>query len=169
MRHTDPRTGIDGIETIQLPALGVEVFGGEPGLEGLFSCGPFGVEHAEPGGVAVAALDDHVLAEDAFKCEAEAQGGLAAGQVFGVALPLVAAVAEIFKDVPGHEVVGLSGGGGALQGGREQDVAHLDYPVGRVNAHVACVAGGLAGGGGNECQKDGVRCGLLALESGAEG
>ena len=56
-------------------ALGVEVGGIEPCFKGLLAGRPFVVEHGEPGGVAVAAFDDHVLAENSLKREAEALRG----------------------------------------------------------------------------------------------
>ena len=87
------------------------------------------IEHGEPCRIAVAAFDDHVLAEDAFEGEAEAQGGAAAGLVVRVALPLVAAVAQVLEDVAGHQVHGLGGGAGALQRGRKQNVADFDDAV----------------------------------------
>jgi hypothetical protein len=57
----------------------VEVRWLEPRFKGLLSCEPFIVEHGEPGGVVARAFDHHVLAKDAFKGEAEALGGAAAG------------------------------------------------------------------------------------------
>ena len=78
------------------------------------------------------------------KVKPQAQGGAAAGLILRIALPLVAAVAEVFKDVAGHQVHGFSGRGGALQRRRQQDVAHLNHAVGLLHAHVAGIAGGEA-------------------------
>ena len=127
-------------QTVPLMSLGHRSWRGRAMLRRPASGGPFVVEHREPGRIAVAILDDHVLAEDAFKGKAQAQGGAAAGLVFRVALPLVAAVAQVFEDVPGHQVHGFSGGRGALQRRRQQDVADLDHAVCRIDAHVAGVA-----------------------------
>src|SRR3546814_5661556 len=54
-----------------LPALRVEVLRIEPGLEGGLGLGPLAVEDREPRSVAVAALGDGGLAEDALEAEAE--------------------------------------------------------------------------------------------------
>ena len=104
---------MESAERLPLRAVGIEVGWIEPGFESGFARGPLAVEHGEPGGVAVAALDHHVLPEDALVGEAEAFGGAATGLVLGVALPLVAAIAE-FEDMASHEVHGFGGGGGAL-------------------------------------------------------
>src|SRR3546814_2588265 len=52
-----------------LPALRVEVLRIEPGLEGGLGLGPLAVEDREPRSVAVAALGDGGLAEDALRSE----------------------------------------------------------------------------------------------------
>src|SRR5271154_2596108 len=122
-------------EAFPLPPLAIEVPRLQPCLERLFAGGPFAVEDREPCRVAVAVLDHHVLAEDAFVSESEAQSGLAAGLVERVALPLVAAIAQVVKDVARHQVHGLGSRACALERGRKQDVAHLDNAVGSVNAH----------------------------------
>ena len=106
---------MEGFEAAELAVFGVEVCRIEPGFEGLLAGVPFVVEDGEPGGVAVLVFDYHVLAEDAFEGEAEAQGGAVTGLVEGVALPFVAAIAEVFKDMAGHQVHGFRGGGGALE------------------------------------------------------
>src|ERR1700704_911019 len=49
-----------------LPAFFVEVFRRQPGFEGRASGRPLGIDDRVPGGVAVAALGHHVLAEDPF-------------------------------------------------------------------------------------------------------
>ena len=55
--------------------LGIEILRREPCLEGPLDRRPFGIQHGEPGRVAVAALDDHVLPEHALEGEAEPFGG----------------------------------------------------------------------------------------------
>jgi hypothetical protein len=67
-------------EASALVALGIEVLGGEPGLEAGADGGPFGFGDGEPGGIPVLALDDHVVAEGAFVGEPEALGGAAGGR-----------------------------------------------------------------------------------------
>src|SRR5215204_6319764 len=73
---------------------GVEIRRVEPALESAPARRPFAVEHRIPGGVAVLALDHHVLAEHALEGEAEAAGGALRALVRVIALPLEAAVAE---------------------------------------------------------------------------
>src|SRR5581483_11855941 len=58
---------IKSAELALLPAFPIEILRREPALEGGLAGGPFAVEHGEPGGVAVAPLVDHVLAEDALE------------------------------------------------------------------------------------------------------
>src|SRR5262249_813590 len=53
-------------ESCALAAQRVEIFRIEPALERRLAVQPLAVEHREPGGVAVAALDDLVLAERAL-------------------------------------------------------------------------------------------------------
>src|ERR1700677_3309917 len=91
--------GGDCGQALPLLCIRIEVGRVEPGFERAFAGGPLAVEHGEPGGVAVPVLDHHVLAEDAFEGETEAKRGAAAGVVCLVALPLVAAVAEVLEDV----------------------------------------------------------------------
>ena len=61
-------------ETHPLLSLRIEILRRKPALERRLAGRPFGIEHGKPGGVAVAALVDLVLAEHAFEREAEAQG-----------------------------------------------------------------------------------------------
>ena len=88
---------------------------------------PVGVDHREPGGVAVAALDDRRLPEHPLPGEAEALGGAAARAVEGVALPLEAAVA-LAEHPTGEEEDRLARRPRALEGRREADVPDLDRP-----------------------------------------
>src|SRR5436853_7893914 len=90
-----------------LPACRVEIFRHKPALEGRLARRPFGIEHRVPGRVAVAALDDHVLAEEALEGEAETQRSAPPGGVERVALPLVAAVAERLERVAGEQILRL--------------------------------------------------------------
>src|ERR1700751_1658637 len=79
--------GLACAQSPQLWAVLIEVGWIEPTLEGLLAGGPFMVEHGKPGGVAIAVLDDHVLAENAFERKTETEGGSPARFVLGVALP----------------------------------------------------------------------------------
>src|SRR3954471_21030173 len=128
-------------QLFDLFSAGAEICRIEPGFKRTLASRPLVVKHGEPGGVTIAPLDYHVLAEDSFEGKTEAECGPSAGLVFGVALPLVAAIAETFKDVARHQVHGFRRGTGALQGRGEQDVAYFDYAVGRLDAHVAGVPG----------------------------
>ena len=105
--------------------LGVEVRRVEPGFPGRPQAGPVAVGHREPGGVAVAALDDQVLAEHALEGEAEPLRRAAARQVQAVALPFEAAIALAEHPV-GEEEDHLAGGAGPLQHRRQADVPDLD-------------------------------------------
>lgn len=58
-----------------LRAVGQEIGGIEPALEDRFASRPLAVEDGEPGSVAISALHDHVLPEDAFELKAVAKGG----------------------------------------------------------------------------------------------
>ena len=109
-----------------LPAVRSKVLWRQPGFVAGPDCRPVVVGYGVPGGVAVAALDDHVVAEDALEAEAEAVGGAAGGGVERVALPLEAAVAELVEGVVREQVDGLGGGRRALQSCSEPDVADLD-------------------------------------------
>src|SRR5690606_32046383 len=66
------RSGAELLQRFFLPALRVEIFGRKPRLESTFPHRPFGIHHREPRGVAIPALDDHVLAENALESETEA-------------------------------------------------------------------------------------------------
>ena len=76
---------VQHIQLRLLRAIRVEILGSQPAFERGLSRRPFGGQHREPGGVATAALDDHVIAKNAFKGEAEAQRGAARGGVERVA------------------------------------------------------------------------------------
>jgi len=91
--------------------------------------GPFLVEDGEPGRVAVAALHDPVVVEDALVDVPEAHRRPPRGHVRRVALPLHAAVAEVVEGVAQHQVDGLGGHRGALHRGAEPEVADLDAGV----------------------------------------
>src|SRR6185295_16496792 len=79
-------------QRLSLASVGIKIAGREPSLDSRANGGPFAIYDRVPGGVAVAALDDHVPVEDALEAEAEAAGGAARGLVQCVALPLQPAV-----------------------------------------------------------------------------
>jgi len=125
----------------------VEIFLREPGGEGGLQGGPVGVGDA--------ALVDAGLPEDAFKAEAEAQGGGAGGLVEGVALPLVAPIA-VGECGLHHEEHGFGGGRGLLQQGGIFEVADFDGADGGVETEIAGEAGGLPCVLGYDGEKQGV-------------
>ncbi len=133
----DRRSGAQVGQPPALAAVGVEVLRRQPALERAARGRPLAVEQREPRGVAVAALDDHVLAERALVGEAEALGGPARARVGGVALPLQAAVAEVVEGVAREQVDRLGRGRRALQRGAEPHVADLDDRVARGDAQEA--------------------------------
>src|SRR5437867_5746466 len=97
-----------------------------PGLEGRARRRPLAIEHREPGAVAIAPLDDHVLAEDALEAEAELERRAARSLVERVALPLHAAVAELVECLREEHPGDLGADAAALQRRRVPDVADLD-------------------------------------------
>src|ERR1035441_8747574 len=90
-------------------------------------------------------LDDHVFSENPFKCEAKTEGSAAAGLVFSIAFPLVTPVAQVFKDMTGHQIHGLRGCGGSLQTRGQEDVADFNDPMRRFYSHEACIPRGRIG------------------------
>ena len=102
-------------ELCLLPPIPIEILRREPALERGFARRPFAVEHGEPGGVAAAALDDHVLAEQALIGEAEALRRPLRRGVERIAFPFVAPIAERFEGVAGDQVLRLGGERRALR------------------------------------------------------
>ena len=98
-----------------LGAVGVEILRRKPAFERGLSRRPVGGQHGEPGGVAAARLDDHVVAKDAFEAKAEAQRGAARRGVERIAFPLVAAIAERLEGVAGQQILRLGGERRALE------------------------------------------------------
>src|SRR5258708_40281973 len=97
-------------QLLALAAVGVEVLRREPALERGFARRPVGGQHGEPGGVAVAALDDHVVAKNALVAKAEAQRGAARGGIERIAFPLVTAGSEAVRRSVGPGGTGLGPG-----------------------------------------------------------
>src|SRR6478735_11059400 len=113
----------------------VEVVVVEPGIERCAHARPLAVRDREPVGVAVAALVDEGIAEPALPDEAEPERCAARRRVEAVALPLVAAVAEVVEDVSHQESLQLGRGAAALELTAEGDRSHLDRAHLRVDAH----------------------------------
>jgi hypothetical protein len=95
-----------------LYALAVEVLRPKPRFEAGPDRRPLAVGDRIPGGVAVSALDHHVVAEDALEAKPEALGGAARGGVQRVAFPLEPAIAEVVEYAAGEQVDGFRRGCG---------------------------------------------------------
>src|ERR1700733_1017460 len=104
-----------------LRPVGVEILRFEPAFASGFARGPFAGQHREPGGVAIAALDDHVIAENPLERKTEPDGGAARGGIEGIAFPFVAAIAERIEGVTGQEILRLGGERRALHLRTEQE------------------------------------------------
>ena len=90
----------------------IEVFGREPCLEGRFDAG-HSVSSIENHAVSrLRPFHDHVLAEHALEGEAEPFRGALRGRIEVVALPLVAAVAEVVEDVASEQIHAFRGARG---------------------------------------------------------
>src|SRR5436190_10447014 len=126
------------------PAL-VEIRRVEPAPERGVERRPFLVDHRVPRGVAIPALVDARLPEDPLIREPQPQGRGAGWGIERVALPLVAAVAEI-EGTLHHQVHRLGRGDGALKQRRVVDVTDLDGTGTGIDAEVAGDADRLAGG-----------------------
>lgn len=168
-RSTLARSWSVPIQRLSLAALVVKVLRRQPPLQRDATRRPLVCQHGEPGRVAAAPLDDQMVAEDALGDEAEALGSTSRRRVQRVALPLVASVAQHVKGVPRQQEEGLGGRGGALQRGREHQVADLDGAVGRVYAQVGCVADGLVRRVRDDGEEQGVLRGSLAAQALLEG
>src|SRR6185437_4034727 len=123
-----------------LAALVIEIVRLEPVLERRLARRPFAVEHRKPGRVAVAALDDPVLAENSLERKPEAFRRAARRRVERVALPFVTAKAELIEHVSREQILRLGRARGALHRRRVHDVADLDDAIGRVDAHQRLIA-----------------------------
>ena len=138
-RHHPFPFGIKVGERDLLPSVGIEIVWREPALVGRLAGRPLAVEHRKPGCVAVAALDDHVLAENPLEGEAEALRGATRRRVERVALPLVAAIAKLLEHITREQILRLGRAGRPLHRRRVHDVADLDHAIGGVDAHEGLV------------------------------
>src|SRR5690606_37233622 len=104
-----------GREARPLPSFAIEICGREPAFEGSLARGPFGIEDREPRGVAVPALNHHVLAERPLETEAIALRGAPGCVVARIAFPFIAPVAERFKSVACEQILRLGSEPAALK------------------------------------------------------
>jgi hypothetical protein len=81
----------------------------------------------------------------ALEREAEPLGGVPRGRIQRIALPLVAAVAELVEHALHHQVHRLGRDARALHARREQQVPDFDRAVRRIDAEVCADADGVAG------------------------
>ena len=119
-----------------LPSIRVEIRRIQPALECRFSFRPFRVEHGEPRRVTISAFNDHVLAKDSLECEAQTQCCAARRRIERVTFPFVAAVSEIFENVPSHQIHRLGRAHGPLQTRGKKDAANLNHSMRRLDAHI---------------------------------
>ncbi len=98
---------------------------------------PVGVEHREPGGVAILSFDDHVLAKDAFEAETKPERGAARPPVEAVAFPFDAAVSENVERLRQHQVHGFGIDSRSLRFGDIPDMAELDDAHRGANRQIA--------------------------------
>ena len=85
----------------------VEILRRQPALEGGLARRPFAVEHRVIGGVAVPALGDQLLAQDALEDEAIAQSRAPRRRVQRIAFPFVAPVAQRLERVAREQILRL--------------------------------------------------------------
>src|SRR3954447_22820724 len=141
--------GVQGRETLHLPAVFIEVRWIEPALEGCLARRPFAIEDRILRGVAILSLDHLMLAEEALELESVAQRSAFRRLVAVVAFPFEAPVAER-KSVLAAEINGLGRGARALQARRIGDEAHFEYAVGGADLHQPEMAFRLAIGAVND-------------------
>src|ERR1700687_4203332 len=97
-----------------LPAMLIKICGVKPALKIRPSHRPLRIEHGESCRVAISPLDDHVLPENPFEPEAEAQRCPPRRCIQGIALPFVAAVPQVLENMTRHEIHGLGGQRGGV-------------------------------------------------------
>src|SRR5438552_11285361 len=125
-----------------LPPLGIKIVCMQPALKSCLSRRPFGIEHGKPGRIAISALDYHVLPENPLEGKAETQRRPSGRSIESVALPLIAAISEILKNVPRHQIHGLGRQRGALEARSVENAAHLDHSVRTFDPHIRAIADG---------------------------
>jgi hypothetical protein len=102
------------------------------------------IQHRIPRRIAIAALHDHMLAEDALEREAKPLGRSLRWRIVRVALPFVAPIAELVEDVARKEILRLRRARRALQAERIENIADFDDPMGRLDAQEGLIAERLA-------------------------
>src|SRR4026208_858746 len=125
-------------EISEPPALApafVEVGRRQPLLVGTPQRRPLAIEHREPRGVAIAPFVYDGLAENALEAEAQTFGGAAPRHIQAVALPFVAAIAELVENAAHHQEHRLRRQARALQQRREVQIADFDDAHCRLHPH----------------------------------
>ena len=143
-RPSRPKLRPKLLQPLLLSAVSGEIGGIEPGFVSLAQGGPFLVEDRIPGGVAVLALDDHVLAENAFELKAEPRRRALGRFVAVVAFPFIAAIAQIVEDMAREQKLRLGRPAPARHPWPPIDMADLDHPVRGIDAHQGLAAHRLA-------------------------
>jgi len=120
----------------------IEVFGRQPCNVAGLDPWPVIVGHREPGGVAILALDDHVMPKNTLvmpkntlKDKAEPLGGTLRGLVEIVALPFEASITQFVEDVLCEKVECLSRNPSLSDRGSPKDVSNLDNAMNGINPH----------------------------------
>src|ERR1700679_772483 len=130
---------------MKLSSYRVKVFRREARFQAATHARPLLVDDGEPRRVAAALLVDDRIEEDAFKAKAEAQGSASRGYVQRIALPFVAAIAEVVEGMAHQQVLDLRCSAGLLQRWSQMDVADFDRAVLGRDAQVGTESGGAAG------------------------
>ncbi len=86
-----------------------------------------------------------MLAKNAFVGETQAQRGLARWSIQRIAFPLIAAVSQVFKDMPRHQVHRLGCANRALKARRKQNAPDLYHTMRGLDSHIGRVTHGVAG------------------------
>lgn len=131
----------------------VEVVRREPAFEGVPEERPLPVDDGVPGRVPAAPLVHLGLTKDAFVAKAKALGGAARRRVQGVALPLIAAVAEL-EGALHHQVHRLGRRGGARERSPVVQVTDFDGTILERNSMVSGEPQRLAAGLANDAEKE---------------
>src|SRR5579863_10435055 len=146
-----PRARIDFGKRNLLPSIRVEIRWSQPALECRFSLRPFRIKHREPRRVTIASFDNHVLTKNSLEREAQTQGRAARRLIQRVALPFIATVSQVFKNMASHQIHRLGRSDGPLQTRRIEDASNLDHAMRGLHTHVRsvpnCIARGLVDDG----------------------
>ena len=113
-------------QACSLPAIGRKVLIRQPCFIGFFELRPFAVDDGKPGGVAVAALDDHGLTKQTFVTETKPPDPANGLLVEGIALPFQAPVAQPIKNKMHDEIHRFGGDAGMFETVAEMNVADFN-------------------------------------------